>query len=64
MFNSLCLVFILFIIIDCGYLYPKPDLNIHLHIDGTKAVGDEQKEEVSRQINRALKRMSKILFYI
>ena len=71
--KSLCLVFILYIMIHPGYFHPKPDLNIHLHPDGSKQVGDAQEDDeyagvagdssiveddASGQNNRAIERKS------
>ena len=41
-----------------GYFLPKPDLNIHLHLGGFKAVGDAQQDDDSGKDNRAIERKS------
>ena len=38
-----------------GYLYPKPDLNIHLHLGGIKAAGNKQENEAPVQDDKLQK---------
>ena len=54
--------FLVFIIIHPGNFYPQPDLNIHLHLAGLKAVRDAQQDDANEQDNWAKTKSSKFIF--
>ena len=56
-------MFVLFIIIHRGYFLPKPDLNIHLHLGGSKAGGEVQQDGANGK-NRFNQRKRFIRFQI